>query len=624
MSNKDSNNKIDLDHFEKNSRDIFANEIDGRERILEAFAQIPEDKRHQYPEIAFYAAKVFINRGQHANARKQLQICAQAWKTDQENLARVYLLHAYLCKLEHDLIGLKDFAAKVQKISKDDNLLAECQILLGDAVIDTDPSKALQYFDEARKRYIRSSVLNPLTTPDAVRASLRAAGVAIRQGKRVIARQYQRYARDATQQYGNVDLLCAVLMRTADVHEIEGDYALAQSTHNEALQYAEDNPQKSVALDYRRAKLAYLINDDRTASDILKHSIHTDHIYTLCQWILCQGWLAALCYEVQDAAHKLEEVRAIVRGDERIINQIYLLEGLIAAQSGTISDDIIQATLAAKDYFVKHHLIIEASQAKLILAWLSALQGNDGHVILLMDDLELDIQRLDHVQHLARLYQISIAVLGGWWSETVTTQMEQTLASREYGEGIRVYAMGVPRVFVQGGELKQRDRYGRISVQLLIYMLEKRQAKLHEITEALWEESDGSNISQRFHTLMSNTKKQLGTSDWCAYSNERRMYIVKEEFPHYYDARDFRNTFDLLQLSKQPLQSLTHCLKLINMYNTFARGFDNEAFIDLRHQYEALISRTLLTAGDLLPEVVNDLPREWHEQLTTKIESFEY
>lgn len=622
MSDTKSGDKFNFDDFEKDVRNIFINERDGQKQILDVSVRIPENRRHDYPEIAFHAAKVYLNKGQHAQARQQLQICTGAWMDNQENLARSYLLHAYLCKLERDLPGLQEFAEKVQKTSTKDNLLAECQILLGEAIIDSEPSKALLYFDDARQRYIRSSVHNPLATADAVRASLFAASTAFRQGKAVIARQYQRYAREAAQQYGNRDLLSAVLMQTADAHVFEGNYEESQIVHQEAMQYVGDNQQKMVALDYRRARLAYLMNDDRQAENILSKTIHTDHSYTLCQWILCQGWLAALQYRVQDAHHKLEEVRAIMRGDERIVNQARLLQGLIAAQSGYATDETLQVTLAARDYFVKNIMIIEASQTKFILAWLYALRGDEAHVLVLIDDLEVDIQRLQHVQHLARLYQMSITLLGGWWGEALSSQMEETLASRKFSEGIRVYALGVPRIFVQGGELKQRERYGRISVQLLIYMLEKRQAQLHEIIVALWEDANPDNAPQRFHTLMSTTKKQPGFSDWCTYSKDTQLYVVKNDFPHYYDADDFRNTFDLLQSSQTPVQRLTHCMKLLNMYKSFASTFDSEAFVDLRHQYEARIYRALTTVGDLLPAVADDIPRQRYEELCLQIDSY--
>jgi hypothetical protein len=120
---------------------------------------------------------------------------------------------------------------------------------------------------------------------------------------------------------------------------------------------------------------------------------------------------------------------------------------------------------------------------------------------------------------------------------------------------------------------------------------------------------------------MGSFKKALGVPDWCTYSEERQMYTVKDGFPHYYDADDFKATFAQLLNCENMMQGLAHCLKLIKLYDTFARTFEGEAFEQLRHQYEARFDRTLTQTERLLPVVADVVPRAWYEQLTMMIEA---
>jgi hypothetical protein len=620
MSKHSTSKAYNLDDIEQRARDIYANESEGQQQLLDVWEGIPAHDQHRYPDIAFHTAKVHINQGHNALARARLTICGDAWKGEPEKLARVYLIHAYLCKLEHDFEGLRQFISQAQLLSKSETLLAECQYLLGDAVLTTDPTEALQHYDEARQRYVRASVMNRDATFDAVRASLRAAYVAFQQNMNVVGWQYQHYAEEAAHQFGNSDLLSAVLMRTGDAWATEGQYDRALKAYEEAVQQSGGNPQKLVTLDYRRARLALLTGDDRTAQEIISHDIQTDHTHEICQWLLCQGWLAVMRYEIEDARCKLQEVEAIMRGDTGITNQARILAGVISAQAGQSDEQTIRTLSAAMHYFDERRMMTEAGQATLVLAWLYALAGDLSYVAATMDRLERTIQRLGHVQHLARLYQVSIVVLGGWWQEETVRLLEQALVTHQSGDGVRVYAFGIPRVYVGSGELKQRDRYGRIGIQLMLYMLEKRQAQMWEIVEALWEGGEPESGQRRFHTLMGSFKKALGVSDWCTYSPEQRVYTVKEGFPHYYDADDFKDTFAQLPNSENTMQSLAHCMKLINLYSTFARTFDSEAFEQLRHQYEARFFRTLTDAERLLPAVADVVPRPWYEQLSLMID----
>jgi hypothetical protein len=270
--------------------------------------------------------------------------------------------------------------------------------------------------------------------------------------------------------------------------------------------------------------------------------------------------------------------------------------------------------MGAMDYFDDQRRVIEASQARLILAWCQALSRDVMAVTIMVSRLEADLGQIGHVRHLARLYQTSLALLGGWWQAQTVAAMEHVLDASRFLGGVRVYAFGVPQVYLQGGELIQRDRYGRAGIRLLIYMLEKRQATLWEIVEALWEGGDPQSGQKRFHDLMSNFKKTIGSPDWCVYSQERRVYVVKEGFPDYYDASDFKMTYAWFTSSEDTMQSLAQALKLINLYDTFAKTFEGDAFDDLRHEYDALFDHMIGQSEQLLPALADRVPRNWYQR----------
>ena len=153
-------------------------------------------------------------------------------------------------------------------------------------------------------------------------------------------------------------------------------------------------------------------------------------------------------------------------------------------------------------------------------------------------------------------------------------------------------------------------------------MLEKRQAYRDEIVEAVYPEVSPGSGTTRFHKVMSEFKHHLGVPDWYSYSNDNQMYIVREDFPHYYDVDDFNRTYEAYFKLNAVGQKLSLALRLINLYSTFATGMEGETFEVLRQQYEARFMNMLAHTETGLTNLSTQLPPHWYEHLREEILRF--
>lgn len=600
------------DEIEQNAMQLF---IEGQhELLLTTWQAIPKADRLGYPNLAYQTAKIYTDQGNHPAARENLQVCIKASANQPAMQARAYLQHAQLAQLEHDFESLRHFIAEVEKFSKDERHQAECQFLLGEFYRSDEPDMALFHFDAARRIFLRRAVIHPESNFDVARASIRAADVAFEQNMRSAGWMYQHEAEQLVKNTEYYDLRCAVLIRSGEAYEREGNYDKAALYFKEAQQYAK-NPAYQHQLHYNRARLAIYTSDDKLARQELDAPIKTNHRHTLCQHALIEGWLHTFRYEFDLAKLRLKEIRSIQGDNRAIIAQADLLEALIMAQQGTIDTKFAQQTV---DFLLAQRLYVEANQAQLVLAWMYALKQDHRHAQLNIQAVEAAIKTIGHSHHLTRLFQVTMTLLGGWWHPSHRDTFQHNLAKVPTG-GVVVMAFGTPRIILgDGNPFQQRDRY-QYSMRMLLYMLEERRIQVMDAIEAVWgDERDSENAQSRFRTLMSSLTQQVG--DWYSYASEHKQYVVKDNFPYYYDVQDFNDTYEQFLRASDPLQRMALCFKLIGLYKgLFAKTIQGDIFDDYRTHYQARLEMAAFETEERLPEYLGVIPKDWHSHLTAKL-----
>lgn len=577
---------------------------------------------YQYPEIHYQVAKVHLQEGHHAQARHCLDICLHAWRERPEQQARAYLLHATLCYHEYDFAGMEDDLARVQVLSQNEMLLAECEYLRGMSFTTHNPTQAMHHLDQAQKRFLRLRTTRPDISYDVARASLQAARIAFRLNLRRLGWQYHRQAEQAAQEVANPALLSTLYLEKGQALESEGKYDQALAAYQQADATSPSAQALRIQSQTEQGHIAVLMQDDDTARQLLDTPVEVDQANLICQRLLWQGWLLAFRYQLKAARLRLNEVGVLVRQNPAMCHRAALLHGLIAVQEGQWDDKARQGLEQAAAFFERQNMFIETSQAQVLLAWGYALGEDQANTYRLMSEAEVVLPLIGHVRHLTRLYQASLTLLGGWWKTQTLLQLEEALQASRTPQGVRVYAFGAPRIFTDAGELKQRDRYGNLGIKLLIFMLEKREARLWEILAALYPDVDPDEAQQRFHTLMHAFKKTLGVQDWCIYVDERQMYMVRDDFPRYYDGADFNACYQRISTPTQPAQRIAHCLKLIDLYDDFAATLEGDSFDDFRLIYEARFHQALLHAETLLPTLKAAVPPHWLDTLNARLSAY--
>jgi hypothetical protein len=423
---------------------------------------------------------------------------------------------------------------------------------------------------------------------------------------------------------GNPRLLAWVLIRTGKTMEMRGQLDQALATYQEAYELLDTRVKFRGRLIHSLAYLKHQMDDDRMALEYLQEPATTDDMDVACELELVRGWIAAYAYDLDYAIAKADGVSAILSNHAVIVNQAAMLRGLACLLRGEVYPLMLNGLRQAVDFYTRQRMLVEESQSRLLLAWALTLTGNSLEAQPLVGRVEAIIEQLGHAALIYRLYQVSLAVLGGYWKRETLIQIESALGHYALSNDrrVRVYALGVPRIFVGNQELKQRDRYGRVGVRILLYMLENRQAYRDEIIEAVYPETDPDTGSARFHKVMSDFKQLLGVPNWYAYSGDNQMYIVREDFPHYYDADDFNRTVETFFRLDTSAQKLSLALRLINLYDVFAKGMEGEVFEELRRLYEGRFMNMLSHAEEGLTNLTTQLPPHWYQQLSRELLRF--
>ena len=610
---------MDLETISAQAANLYMQGGDGNDKLIQAFTYMEEHEIAGFPEIALQAAKAFVVKRLHDNARRALDTALLVWRDDPENQARVYITYAFISLVNHDTDGVRQFVEKVRANSTNEMLLVECENLLGESKLLVEPGQALNHFDKALLYFINARAERPMLDFDVARVSIRAAHAALQQGKRVIAEWYLRHAEGAAERLKNPEMTNTVLTQIGEAYESQGDYHQATRYYDKAAEAAANHTRRVMDSRYNRARIEILRQHDDAALLLLGDDLSLHYGSNLFKYLLLRGWIYAFNSQPDQAISSLQEVETLARDDRATCYEAVIARGFVDAKEGIVSDTTLPSVSDAANFFDSNNMPIKSGQAHLILGWLHALNGDELEARESLACVEASIAMLGHVNHLCRLFGESVRVLGSMWNGNTVAQMEQTIAINRSDEGIHVYAFGIPKIFVNGRELRQREEAGKLNAKLLIYMLEKRQAELWEITTALWADAEPEKARKRFHRVANNLKDSLGISDWISFSASRGVYVVRDDFPQYYDAGEFNKYFEALMRTDDVMQSLMKILRIVDIYSTFARTFDGEVFEELRHHYVARYERALYRAEEIMPRLINQVPRAWYESVLDQL-----
>lgn len=607
---------MNIQQIEQQAATLYRQGGEGHQQLQAAWRQVMQDGiTAHHPELAFQIAKIHMSQGETFQAQQLLDLCAAAWQSIPEQQIRALLLKAQLAYQQQDHQTVYTYISRIRQVTDNPIMLAECYLLEGEVASTSEPAQALTHYHAAYQLYQQLRNERPSLDFEIVRVALRAAEVALSQNMRTIGWHYQRQAEKAARHLQNPDLLSWVLIKAGQAWEVEGQAERALECYQEAAELCRNSPQHFAQLCCQRAWLAIWMGQDWIAQDWLKNAPTVENPYLLSQLLIGRAWLAAWQYRPEQASQLLEEAGLLVGDNQVLQHHSLLVQAFIQAQQGLAAIPILHK---AVQFFTTQRLSMEAGQAHLLLAWAYAIQNDHEAVKATMEALETSIEQIGHVNHLARLYQISLPLLGGWWKTRYVIQIEATLRLFQATEGVRVYGFGAPRVYVDATELQQRERQ-YMSIKLLLYLLEKRRATVSEIVAALWEEADEEAGKNNFHVLMSTVKRNLGLPDWCSYDREQQVYIVNADFPDYYDGADFNQVYQAMLQAQNPGQGLAQALKLLDLYDEFARPVEGEAFEEIRRIYDARYDQVLYTAQDFLAQLTGRIPAHWQHHLLAKI-----
>src|SRR5262245_36392587 len=137
---------MELDEVNRLAKELYAQ---GQDKILlDALAKITPYQYALYSEIVLQCAKIYLVKGEHTTVQRLLGQFIDIQKSDLEGEARAFWMLAQLAFNENDLSGALVYISRVQDRTENPSLLAECEMLMGEAIKHSKPKDALKHFAE--------------------------------------------------------------------------------------------------------------------------------------------------------------------------------------------------------------------------------------------------------------------------------------------------------------------------------------------------------------------------------------------------------------------------------------------------------------------------------------------
>jgi tetratricopeptide (TPR) repeat protein len=611
--------KMNLENIAAQAVDLYIVGGEGHDTLVEAFEQIEEIGSCEYPLIAYKAGHVYIVRGDYGRARIALDCALKGWQDIPKEKARVLLALAFISLQSRDVESVQHFVDELRKCNPSELLIVESGNILAELYLLTEPDRALEHFDKALRYYNRIRHSEPKIDFEIARIATRAAHAAFRLNMPDRGEDYIREANQAARRLPNNEMMGTVFSMIGESHEAKGYYDLAIESYNNAAEAAQSIGHFAQRAHSRRARVELARGNDQDALRLLTQYDRVDDITTLLSNTLLLGWMAAFNSDFKQAEVKLRECETLIRDDHTARHEANLLRGFLAIYSAIRCYSDVEHVRQAAAFFLKYRMEIDSSRAHLILAWLLVLHDDEINARAAIYQTEESLRSLGHARHVARLYEESAPILGTIWSRNAINLLEDAVRQTVLKSGTRVFAFGVPSVYSRGEAIRQQAASGKLNVKLLIYMLEKRHAEFEEIVEAVWDGREPQGATNRFHRLSGNLKESLGAGDWVQFDRTQRLYVVRDDFPDYYDAREFNREYEALLRTDNVMVSLTRILKILKLYDTFARTLEGEAFESLRRQYDARYEQVLNRAEQLLPQLADRVPSPYYESIIERL-----
>ena len=102
---------------------------------------------------------------------------------------------------------------------------------------------------------------------------------------------------------------------------------------------------------------------------------------------------------------------------------------------------------------------------------------------------------------------------------------------------LRIYALGAPRVYLQGRLIEPADWTYAKARELLFFLLTHGPASKERIGLTLWPDADAAHVRQQFHPALHALRRALGDPDWVRF--ERGRYRFNRDRAHSYDVAAF-------------------------------------------------------------------------------------
>lgn len=175
--------------------------------------------------------------------------------------------------------------------------------------------------------------------------------------------------------------------------------------------------------------------------------------------------------------------------------------------------------------------------------------------------------------------------------EAVAARLQRASRQGAAEQGLEVQALGAATIRLQGAGVPDLPRK---SLELLMYIVEKRDISSWEAAEALWPEKDEGRASSLFHTTLHRLRKILPAD---LVVNQSRRYGLSPEFGLRYDVRLYRNR------AAQALRGgeVADLAEVAALYAPFLPGVESEWCDEVRQEL-AGVQRSLLSRAGALSE----------------------
>ncbi|MBZ0305403.1 MAG: hypothetical protein K8I82_04975 [Anaerolineae bacterium] len=615
---------ITLKEICANAREMFLNRQQ-HQILLDTYQNSSLAEKKTCPEAVYYAAEIYVYRGNFQSAREALDIIQEVYsqQANNEALAKAFITRARIARSESSLNNAIELLNTSRSLTTNHAVHGNADFLHGEVLIGRDIKGAMEYYTRAWESYRLVTEYDPQFKHELVQLGLRIINIAYMQAMYRIAKFYRTEVRKILQELNPLFLSDGEKMQIAHEMMQMSNFKAAWEQIEQIDLSCDQSPAFLMRVHAVRAYMAWMSDDEYTTYRELSKAERFEISHRVEQ-----GLMFLVKGHLHLTAGEFEEAERVVRGSQLLVgdnillkNRFRVLSGCIHALSETVTEESVLEMQAVLEYYRANYLQMEVIQCLMICGWMEKQLGREEEAREHLQECLTRCRQMGSVGSIYRYFQLAYPYIASLWESLEKVESVNQLLKlfqHRYENGIngqkpRLYALtNKPRFWVNN-----QKKTGYNMMLYILYLVENEEGSRDEIMALLWPNDPIKERTLNKLHVMRNDLKEVSGEWWSYEVADDKNFRVEPHFPGYYDAKAFQTFVERADFTSDMSARLLYYQKAIHLVKgDFAEGWDGKFFAEQRQKFKATYLR-ILAEGIQLADAQNrpDLVEQWTKKL---------